>query len=420
MATKKFRDYSSFDFYGEEISDLSKESYKDFFKKQKETDKWNKIKMSDIEAYGLENNMLTVTDNEDGSVSCESRQVNYFTEKIYKKSVKVNCSLADIERCLEGDTATRLVLKFLTDKESLCYPVARTAREGLYGRTGTGFTRVFNSLGEDVKLTEFNPYARASMVNEHAHAWKYGEMTVLTRDNRLIACHSDTYSILPIADLIDEVENVLTTRYGAYSFVEGKVSNSFTKIIYNIDDEKLAKQIKPIYENTNYADYDIGIMFTSSDIGNNCATANCVLYKDDRYIIISKEHKLKHAGKVVPEDFKLEVEKCFASVTEIMAQLKAMSNEEVHFLPDMVRRIGATIGLNKKLVCDYAQNLPQEGTQFDVYMCICDITAQGLGEFTHSPEMVFKANELANEMLYIKNLASFDAKFEWVENVKFS
>lgn len=421
MAKKQFKNYENFDFYGEKIIPLSKDSYKEYFENQRNTDAWHQTRIEELVAYGLENSMLTVKDNEDGTVTAESRTVDYFTEKISKKNVKVNATLEDIERCLEGDTATRLILEFPTETAILRYPVAKTAREGLYGRTGTGATRVDNSIGEDDKLLEFNPYARASMINEHARTWKNGEVIMLVRDNRLLAVHSDNYSILNMGHLIEETESVLKTRYGeTFGFAEGKTSNSFTKILYYIGDEKISKEMKKIFANTTYKDYEVGVLFTSSDTGTNCATACCVLFKGDSYLIISKEHKLKHTGKAVCEDFKLEVEKCFSSVTEIMATLKKMSNEDVHFLPDMVRHVGAVIGLGKKETCDYARNLPTDGTQFDAYMAICDIIGASLSSFPHSPEMVFKMNEMANEMLFIKNLSSFDAPFEWVENAKFS
>ncbi|MBR5355964.1 MAG: hypothetical protein IK121_03480, partial [Lachnospiraceae bacterium] len=399
MAKKKLKNFEDFDFYGEKIERLSGDSYKEYFDNQLKTDKWHSVGISELVAYGLEDNMLTVSENEEhGTTTCETRVVDYFTEKIRKKDVEVNASVADIERCINSDTATRRVLEFPTDTKILRYPVARTAREGLYGRTGTGSTRVDNSLGDDDKFLEFNPYARASMINEHARTFKNGEVTILVRDNRLLAVHSDNYSILPMKHLIEETENVLATRYGTdWNFSNGQTSNSFTKVLYYIGDAKIVEEVKKVFKNTNYAGHEVGMLFTSSDTGTNCATACCVLFKGDDYLIISKEHKLKHTGKAVCEDFKLEVEKCFSSATEIMDTLKKMSNESVYHLPDFVRHVGAVIGLGKKETCDYARNLPKDGTQFDAYMAICDIISLGLQQFPHSPEMTFKMNEMANE-----------------------
>lgn len=420
MKKKNTKNYSEKDFYGEKINKLEG-NYMEFFKTQGTTDEWYSVPISELNCFGIENNMLTVTDKENGTVECESRVVDYYTEKIRKTKVTVNCAIEDIQNLVEGDSATRLVVKFPATDHYVAYPLARTSRDGLYGRTGTGETRVDNSLGDnDEKFLEFNPYARASQINEHAVAWKSGEVQLLVRDNRLIGCHSKDYAVLPMYRLIEETEITLDKRYKKdYKFVGGRTSNSFTNILYQISEKSLVDRVRGIFKGTPFESYDVGLLFTSSDTGTNCATACCVLFKDDEnYAIVSKEHKLKHLGNAKPEDFALEVEKCFASVVEVMDILYGMQNESVYYLPDFVRHVGWAVGLNKKDVCDYSRNLPSAGTQFDAYLAICDIVSINYERIKNSPEMLFKANEMANEMLFIKNLASFDAPFEWVETVK--
>lgn len=424
MASKKsIKDFSNKDMYGEVISSLSKENYKEFFEDQYQKDNWVEVDINTLTAFGVEDNMLTVRENEEDNVTiCESRIVDFFTESITKTDVSVNTSLENIAECINGESATRLIIKFPSNDKYYSYPLARTAREGLYGRTGTGVTQVDNSLESTDKLTEYNPYARASSINEHARTWKRGKAQLLIRNERLIACQSEQYAILPMKRLIEEMEKTLTKHYSSFEFVSGKTSNSFTKILYRIEDEKTQNEVRDLFKGTPYESYEVGILFTSSDTGTNCATACCVLYKDDLYFIISKEHKLKHSGKAVCEDFALETEKCFSSTKENISKLKEMMNESVFHLPDMIRHVGALIGLNKKTTCAFAvsDEVTSSGTQFDVYLAICRIVETELGEYKHSPEGIFKMTEMANEMLYIKNLANLDAPFEWVDNVKFS
>lgn len=419
---KTKKDYSVIDFYGEKISALNKDTYKKYFTEQKANDVWHQCYVNELFSYGLENNMITVrAGEEEGTSICESRVTDFCLNTITPVEVTVNASSELIQTTLEGDTATRLVLDFPTPTKRMCYPVARTARDGLYGRTGTGMTRVDNSLGLDTdKFYEFNPYARASFINEHARTFMGGKVQMLVRDNRLLAVHSDNYAILPIADLIDVTEDVLNKRYTkkGYEFVLGQTSNSFSKLLYKIEDPTIEAEVASLFAKTTYKEHKAGLLFTTSDTGTNCATVCCVLHKDDDVLIISKEHKLKHQGKVTPEDFRLEVEKCYDSVTEVMTKLENMANQSVYFFPDFVRRLGFTIGLNKKETCEYAQNLQLNGgTQFDAYLAICEIISNRIHSSDLSPEMVFELNEMTNEMFFIKNLSAFDEPFEWVDTV---
>ena len=242
------------------------------------------------------------------------------------------------------DTVENLGLAAVVD--GVRYPVRETAYKSLLDRAKIGGS-VLPKLKRD----------QLARILGECLALSRGEALVLIRDEKVSAFHSGDdadYSVLPIVDLLDCLEEQLTTRFPGYQFESGYADHALSGALFTMPDQKedllgtYAKMLAANGKTTMAAKLEPGIRFVTSDTGVSSAKVSALLMGGSTPIHIGSCVSVDHRHQAKIKDFSEAAEQLFAQYGETLKRLEHLLEIELSFPVNAMTRVCKKLSLPKK------------------------------------------------------------------------
>lgn len=327
-----------------------------YFQEQKETDEWSMFNKNEVTMKGIPNAPILVQEEMEGVTG------------------GVESDEAHVIKAME---TTKMLLTYPGNDGLLTtVPIADTAWTAVLGRYGVDCPAM--SLLKDRKsLMELDSEDKASFFNTVAKRFK-DKAIVLKRDNMIRFMGSQTYCILPVADLLKELQEKLEEQYPYYNFISCESGYELTRVIYELNDDTLMDSIKK-YLKDPY-DWKPMLQFATSDIGLRAATLYPIITHDKNEIMIGNGLQLVHDGGSTPDkirDLVPLIMSLFSDCAEKMERLHNISVQNVRgcFI-NVAKPIVSGTALTKKAVLYVADTIEKEYpdgcTGLDIYFKLSD------------------------------------------------
>lgn len=191
----------------------------------------------------------------------------------------------------------------------------------------------------------------AEVLNRCLKAAK-GDSIMLKRGDKVCACLSDSYKIMPISELINITEKVLTEKFGELKFVRGENNYTYTTALWElpeVQDELLDKydaSVKQHSRSLHEHNFMPAVRFLTSDIGMYAASLFPEFrMKNGAYVRINSGIKVEHksgGGSDRLEVFESNAHTIFAKFCDLSKTMAAMANCCISY------PLNALVGICKK------------------------------------------------------------------------
>jgi len=245
------------------------------------------------------------------------------------------------------DTAENLGLAIRFDSGRGYYPLRDTAYKSLLDRakiTGT----VLSKLGRDALATILNTclavYSR--------------EALLLIRDEKAAAVHSGDlvdYAILPINELLTQLQTKLGERFPEYTFASGYSDHAQTSV--SVTMPKQTEELLDVYRAALVAHGMVGIAdkltaglrFSTSDAGLSSAKVSGLLLGLQMPIQIGDMAAIDHRGvNRKPEDFAATMDDVFVRFSDFTTKLTSLMDVVLEYPVNAMTAIAKKLRLPKK------------------------------------------------------------------------
>lgn len=332
-----------------------------------------------------------------------------------------------------GDTAenTKLGLKVellpvyegegLFTEEVLCaeqktLPLRDTAVRSMYERAKIS----------GLSLEKLSKEKLAVFLDECFKLYPEDESLVLIRNDKITACHSSSYAILPIDQLLETLVSGLSDRFGTVNFANGYTSHSFVTAEFVLKDaqktllSRYTDHLKKIGRKQMADNLVPAIKFSSSDTGVSSARCSAYLVGNGAPISIGSALELEHKGKASVAHFGTKVEQLFAQFDKSLARLEKLLDIYVQHPISCMERVCKHLKLPKKASLEaIAQfeivNGDNPCTAHDIYEAMQEIVfLYRTSDKTVSPSTILNYEENVSRALFI-DWDKFDImkRIEW-------
>lgn len=181
------------------------------------------------------------------------------------------------------------------------------------------------------------------------------EALVLIRNEKISACHSDGYAILPVDELLETLVESLENKYGQVKFVEGYASHSFTTARFELPGAQnallgsYAAKLKKLGHTKLAANLVPAVQFSTSDTGVSCARCSALLTGNGASpISIGSALEVEHKGKNSVTHFGTKVDMMFAQFGKSLEKLEKLMDIYVQYPISCMERVCKALKLPKK------------------------------------------------------------------------
>lgn len=382
----------------DEVKALSKENYADILKNIDQNTYWGKVYYKDVLAKGIDNVPILVdTVKKEHGISS-------------RDDVVVSC-MGNAGICLQFPVKDKITI----------YPVSTNGYLGVISRAGFGGPAL--NYEESTKRIPMSAESRAIVINSGLETFKDSESAfgyVLCRFERIDAFHSAEYSVLPVSELMTQVEDNLNFLYSDWEFTDGSVSPSFVSLKWLIKDTHLIEEINKVLKKKTEK-YSLCIVMLSSDTGTSSAKLYLALQGASGFpMLIGSPKCLPHKYGHIPQDFGEQACAIAASVRENVNLIQSLTKKKCLNISGAIRLFANKFRLPKRIAMqiaeDYGTGYPNGATFYEVFIALQDIIyLYQKDKDKVTPEKYFELSEAVAGMLFIEHLSEYDRNFEWAE-----
>ena len=226
------------------------------------------------------------------------------------------------------------------------YPVRETAYKSLLDRakiSGNGLTK----LTKEELARVLNTFLR------HFNS----EALVLVRDEKVSAVHSGDaadYSVLPIDDLLNTLQQKLDDRFPGNEFETGYSDHAVTSAAWCLPDQKedligaYAKLLAARGKSAMASRLMPGVRFITSDTGIASAKVSALLLGGQHPIHIGSCIAVDHRHQTTVADFDRALDQLFAQFGESISRLQHLLEVELDYPVNAMTRICKKLSMPKK------------------------------------------------------------------------
>lgn len=303
------------------------------------------------------------------------------------------------------DTANNLGLAISVDGQ--IYPVRGTAYKSLLDRAKISGS-VLPKLSRD-KL--------ARTLNDCLALFS-SEALVLIRDEKVSAAHSGDptdYSVLPIDQLLNALEDNLQTRFPGAVFEHGYSDHALTSASWTMPAQK--EDLLGAYEKMLTATGKAkmasklvpGIRFITSDTGIAAAKVSALLMGTQYPIHIGSCVAVDHRHQTTVRDFAAALDQLFAQFTDSIKQLQHLLEISLDYPVNAMTRVCKRLSLPKKAAVEAIAMFEMAygggpATAHDVFMALQEI-----------PCILKSANTPESKMLAVEENLARALTLRWSE-----
>lgn len=162
----------------------------------------------------------------------------------------------------------------------------------------------------------------------------------------------NTYAILKQSKMFDAIVEMLNTKYKKYEFNGGYYSHTRTFAEFELTDDtdKILKTYKKACESVSSMKnkgLKVAFSFSTSEIGDACATINVALIRGNMRILIGSPIKVPHNGEMTEENFINQLPLLLAKTKDLIKGLENLINIEVKNPINCIISLAKYVGLLK-------------------------------------------------------------------------
>lgn len=315
-----------------------------FFKEQKDTDKWIRCKVNDLQLHNIPNAPILVKD------IIERHQITALEEAV-----------------VNAMETTEAVLSFKKDDASVTYPLRYTA---------------IKSLCDRAKLYGKTVQKKPIILNEGFMEYD-DEALVLVRYDEISAVHSGReYAILNTYDILQVLKSSLDCNFSGNQFESATFTHELSAVSFSFPDQKnaiMASYNRILQKQGKNMQTDIipVLLFATNDIAGSCACLYPYLKKGKQCIRIGEPLKLSHKGKHTVADFGMNTDRILSMIQDSSERLAKLSDIHLQYPGDCFKNIVSAYKLPYKeasaVLDDFEMTRPKDTTAFDLYWALWDI-----------------------------------------------
>lgn len=161
-----------------------------------------------------------------------------------------------------------------------------------------------------------------------------------------------TYCVLKQSEMFDAIVNMLNTTYGDFSFRGGTFTHIRTQAEFELtgDTDNILETYKEACEDAGSTkDRGLKVMFefSTSEIGEECATISVFLSRGGMRILIGSAIKVPHSGNSTTETFKEQLPLLLAKTKDLVSGLENLLSVKVNHPINCMISIAKYAGLAK-------------------------------------------------------------------------
>lgn len=368
----------------ETLNFSSKDDFQSYLNYRKETDEWKLHFINTLACYGV--NKLPLFTPSD----CKDIKVDMGTYHIDVKDI--NPAGKEEQECIDAE------LPFLCIPEEKGYKAVPTR--------GIAFNTILQRAEMQCGLmTRFEP-----KTNKQVHPAKekyewltkafsyYGDISkILIRDGKVSAVLSKEYQILPVKDLIDVLEEELSSIHENLSFESASVSHEYTVVKYLLNDRVVEETLRLKLNDygCNITSLRAGVQFSSSDVGLSSVRANVFIICDGIHMVLG--------GVSMPHKGDASIEKyhdCFDDfgliLQEMEDKVEKLGNMDITNVRETVQIIAEKypqifpIKARDEVLTDLSTGA---GTGMDIFIALNDIVDRHIKQNEVSPTRYLQITE---------------------------
>ena len=368
----------------ETLNFSSKDDFQSYLNYRKETDEWKLHFINTLACYGV--NKLPLFTSSD----CKDIKVDMGTYHIDVKDI--NPAGKEEQECIDAE------LPFLCIPEEKGYKAVPTR--------GIAFNTILQRAEMQCGLmTRFEP-----KTNKQVHPAKekyewltkafsyYGDISkILIRDGKVSAVLSKEYQILPVKDLIDVLEEELSSIHESLSFESASVSHEYTVVKYLLNDRVVEETLRLKLNDygCNITSLRAGVQFSSSDVGLSSVRANVFIICDGIHMVLG--------GVSMPHKGDASIEKyhdCFDDfgliLQEMEDKVEKLGNMDITNVRETVQLIAEKypqifpIKARDEVLTDLSTGA---GTGMDIFIALNDIVDRHIKQNEVSPTRYLQITE---------------------------
>lgn len=376
---------------------LNKEDYKETLTEIDNATSWQKVYFKDVQVIGIDNIPILLDEVK------EKHEMTALDENV-------------IVSCMEN---SGICVQFPENNKMKTYPVSTIGYQGVVLRAG--FSGPALNYGESSKRNPMPPIERAKVLNAGLSTYKDSESAfgyIMRRYDRIDAFHSSEYSVLPVSELLEVVEDVLDFYYEGWDFQDGSVSPSFVSLKWQIKDTNLETELKKIFKKE---DFKICLVMLSSDTGTSSAKLYLALQGKSSFpILVGRPKGVPHKCGKTTADFSAAANAITASIRDNFSLIQELTKKKCVHVGGAIRLLAYKFRLPKKISLqvaeEYAIGYPTGATFYEVFIALQDIIYQYQKDTDKvTPEKSFELSEAVVDMLYMERIEETDRNFDWNE-----
>mgnify|MGYP004515109627 CR=1 FL=1 len=368
----------------ETLNFSSKDDFQSYLNYRKETDEWKLHFINTLACYGV--NKLPLFTSSD----CKDIKVDMGTYHIDVKDI--NPAGKEEQECIDAE------LPFLCIPEEKGYKAVPTR--------GIAFNTILQRAEMQCGLmTRFEP-----KTNKQVHPAKekyewltkafsyYGDISkILIRDGKVSAVLSKEYQILPVKDLIDVLEEELSSIHENLSFESASVSHEYTVVKYLLNDRVVEETLRLKLNDygCNITSLRAGVQFSSSDVGLSSVRTNVFIICDGIHMVLGGV-SMPHKGDASIEKF----HDCFDNfgliLQEMEDKVEKLGNMDIMNVRETVRIIAEKypqifpVKARDEVLTDLSTGA---GTGMDIFIALNDIVDRHIKQNEVSPTRYLQITE---------------------------
>lgn len=368
----------------ETLNFSSKDDFQSYLNYRKETDEWKLHFINTLACYGV--NKLPLFTSSD----CKDIKVDMGTYHIDVKDI--NPAGKEEQECIDAE------LPFLCIPEEKGYKAVPTR--------GIAYNTILQRAELQCGLmTRFEP-----KTNKQVHPAKekyewitkafsyYGDISkILIRDGKVSAVLSKEYQILPVKDLIDVLEEELSSIHENLSFESARVSHEYVVAKYLLNDRVVEETLRLKLNDygCNITSLRAGVQFSSSDVGLSSVRANVFIICDGIHMVLG--------GVSMPHKGDASIEKyhdCFDDfgliLQEMEDKVEKLGNMDITNVRETVQLIAEKypqifpIKARDEVLTDLSTGA---GTGMDIFIALNDIVDRHIKQNEVSPTRYLQITE---------------------------
>lgn len=162
----------------------------------------------------------------------------------------------------------------------------------------------------------------------------------------------NTYAILKQSKMFDAIVKMLNEKYKKYKFNGGYYSHNRTFAEFELteDTDNILKAYQKKCEASNTIKskgLKVAFSFSTSEIGDNCATINVALVRGNMRILLGSPIKVPHNGEMTEEDFIKQLPLLLAKTKDLIKGLENLINIEIKNPINCIISLAKYVGLLK-------------------------------------------------------------------------